>query len=119
MSLETAKNLIDMASISEEGYVAVLNEDTEYPFLMKGATFIFKPQFDVASNMNPNRMFATEEECHRAVEEAIEGLNETIEENNVLMRAKGEIEAPLKKMEDYLVKIVKVRYVRKLEVIED
>lgn len=116
MNLETAKDLIDMASISEEGYVAVLNEDTKYPFFMRGEAFIFKPHCDLASSISPNRMFATEEGCRRAVEEAIEGLNETIEENNVLMRASGKSEVPLKKMEDYLVKIIKVRYVRKLEV---
>lgn len=117
MNLETAKNLIDMASISAEGYVAVLNEDTKYPFFMRGEAIIFKPHCDLASSINPNRMFATEEECRRAVEEAIEGLNETIKENNVLMSAIGKPEVPLKKMEDYLMKIVKVRYVRKLEVI--
>lgn len=116
MNLETAKNLIEKASISKEGYVAVLNEDTKYTFFMMGEAFIFKPHCDLASSIRPNRMFATEEECRRAVEEAIEGLNETIEENNVLMRASGKSEVPLKKIEDYLVKIIKVRYVRKLEV---
>ena len=119
MNLETAKKLITIASCSEEGYVAVLNEDTKYLFFMRGESFIFKPHCDMASSISPNRMFATEEECRRAVEEAIEGLNETIEENNVLMRSSGKSEVPLKKMGDYLVKIVKLRYVRKLEVIEE
>ena len=117
MNLETAKNLIERAAISEEGYVAVLNEDTKYPFFMKEEARILIPHCDLASSINPKRMFATEDECRRAVEEAIERFNATMDEHNVLMRASGRPEVPPKKMEDYLVKILKVRYVRKVEVI--
>lgn len=117
MNLETAKDLIDMASISAEGYVAVLNEDTECPFFMKEEASILIPQCDLASSITPKRMFATEEECRLAVEEDIERLNAAIDGHNVLMRANGMPEVQPKKIEDYLVKIMKIRYVRKLEVI--
>ena len=119
MNLETAKNLIDNSAISEEGYVAVLNEDTNSIFFMKGETLNFYPHLGPASSINPKKMFATEDECRRAVEETVERYNSDMTEYNVLMRAKGLPEVQLKKMDDYLVKIVKLRYVRKLEVIEE
>lgn len=116
MNLETANDLIAMASISAEGYVAVLNEDTEYPFFMKAEASILIPHCDLASSITPKRMFATEEECRLAVEEDIERLNAAIDGHNVLMGTNGMPEVQLKKIEDYLVKIMKVRYVRKLEI---
>ena len=119
MNLETAKKLITNASCSEEGYVAVLKEDTKRIFLMKGETFNVYPHLGPASSINPKKMFATEEECRRAVDETIERYNSDMSEYNALMRAKGLPEIQLKKMDDYLVKIVKLRYVRKLEVIEE
>ena len=119
MNIETAKKLIEKSAISEEGYVAVLNEDTKSIFFMKGETIIYKPHLGPASSINPNKMFATEEECRRAVEETVERYNSDMSEYNALMRAKGLPEVQLKKMDDYLVKIVKLRYVRKFEVIEE
>lgn len=119
MNLETAKKLINIASCSEEGYAAVLKEDTKIIFFMKDETLNIYPHLDPASSINPKKMFATEEECRRAVVETIERYNSDMSSYNALMRAKGLPEIQLKKMDDYLVKIVKVRYVRKLEVIEE
>lgn len=119
MNLETAKKLITNASCSEEGYVAVLNEGTKRIFFMKGETLNIYPHCGSASSINPKKMFATEDECRRAVEESIERYNSDMNEYNDLMRAKGLPEVKLKKMDDYLVKIIKLRYVRKLEVIEE
>lgn len=119
MNLETAKKLLDKSAISEEGYVAVFNEDAEFLFFMKGETIIYEPNCEPVSSINPNKMFATEKECRRAVENTIERYNSDMNEYNALMRAKGLPEIQLKKRDDYLVKIVKLRYVRKLEVIED
>ena len=118
MNLETEKKLINIASCSEEGYAAVLKEDTKIILFMKGETLNVYPHLGPASSINPKKMFATEEECRRAVEETVERYNSDMNEYNALMRAKGLPEIQLKKMDDYLVKIVKLRYVRKLEVIE-
>lgn len=117
MTIEAAKKFMVESAISEEGYVAVLNEDTKCPFFMKAENVHCTPHCDLAANINVSRMFATEDECRRAVEEVVGRYNASMEEYNVLMRAKGITEVPLKNLKDYLIKIVKVRYVRKVEVV--
>lgn len=92
---------------------------TDIRHITKGETLNVYPHLGPASSINPKKMFATGEECRRAVEETIERYNSDMNEYNALMRAKGLPEIQLKKMDEYLVKIVKLRYVRKVEVIEE
>lgn len=132
MEKRTNSQLVEM-NYTEEGFVAIVNQKlangsygpnyTEYfEWVTRERVVMTRTDkwydFSLSAELQmPHGMFRTRKECEDGVMEYLTSLNRHLAENNAVKAKHGLPEDKPFTKEDILVDIVKVRYVKKCEIV--